>query len=88
VSLALFKTKVSGLRVNLSKSSILLVGQVDIVQILAGVLCCKITSFSITYLGLPLGAKFKEKALWDQSLGDLRKDCQVGRRLIFLKGED
>jgi len=54
---------VSGLRVNLTKSSILPVGQVDNVQTLAGVLGSKIDSFPLNYLDLPLGAKFKEKAL-------------------------
>ena len=52
---------VSGLRINLAKSSILPVGCVDNTQVLAGMLGCKIDSFPITYLGLPLGAKFKEK---------------------------
>jgi len=56
---------ISGLRINLTKSSILPVGELDNIQILAGVLGCKINSFPITYLGLPLGAKFKEKAIWD-----------------------
>jgi len=49
------------------------VGQVVNVQILAGVLSCKIDSFPITYLGLPLGAKFKEKALWDPVIGRFEK---------------
>ena len=56
---------VSDLRINLSKSSILPVGQLDNIQILAGVLDCKIESLPIAYLGLPLGATFKEKAIWD-----------------------
>jgi len=33
---------------------------------------CKIESLPITYLGLPLGAKFEEKAIGTLSLGDLR----------------
>ena len=55
---------VSGLRVNLSKSSILPVGQVDNIQLLAGILGCSIGSFPSSYLGLPLGAKFKDKSIW------------------------
>ena len=54
---------VSGLRVNLTKSFILSVGHLDNIQLLAGVLGCKIDVFPVTYLGLPLGAKFKEKAI-------------------------
>ena len=55
---------VSGLRVdNLAKSSILPVGQVDNIQFLAGVLGCTVDSFPAYYLGLPLGAKFKDKSI-------------------------
>ena len=56
---------VSSLRVNLSKSSILPVGQVDNLQLLAGVLGCSIDSLPSSYLGLPLGAKFKDKSIWE-----------------------
>ena len=56
---------VSGLRVNLSKSSILPVGQVDNIQLLAEILGCTIDSFPTSYLGLPLSAKFKDKPIWE-----------------------
>ena len=35
----------------------------------AGMLGCKIDSFPITYLGLPMGAKFKEEAIWEPVIG-------------------
>ena len=54
---------VYGLRVNLAKSSLLPVGEVDNIQLLAGVLGCSIGSYPSTYLRLPLGAKFNEKAI-------------------------
>ena len=56
---------VSGLRVNLSKSSISSVGQVDNIRLLAGILSCSIDSFPSSYLGLPLGAKFKDRSIWE-----------------------
>jgi len=56
---------VSGLRVNLAKSSILPTRHVDNIQLLAGVLGCNVDAFPTTYLGRPLGAKFKEKAIRD-----------------------
>ena len=56
---------VSGLRVNLSKSSISPVGQVDNILLLVGVLGCSIDSFPSSYLGLTLGAKFKDKSIWE-----------------------
>ena len=56
---------VFGLKVNLSKSSILPVGQVDNLHMLAGVLGCSIDSPPSSYLGLPLGARFKDKSIWE-----------------------
>ena len=54
---------VSGLRVKLTKSTILKVGQVDNIQLLVGVLGCTVNSFPTFYLVLPLGAKSKEKSI-------------------------
>jgi len=48
------------------------------------VLGCKIESLPITYLGLPLGATFIEKAIWDSVTGRLEKRL-LG---ICLKEED
>jgi len=56
---------VSGLRVNLSKRSILPVGQVDNIQLFAGVLGCSTNALPSSYLRLPLGAKFKDKSIWE-----------------------
>ena len=79
---------VSGLRVNLSKSSILPVGHVDNVQILAGVLGSKIDSFPLNYLGLPLGAKFKETAIWDPVIRRFEKRLSGWKAAYLSKGED
>ena len=40
------------------------VGQVVNIRLLAGVIGFPIDSFSTSYLGLPLGAKFKDKSIW------------------------
>jgi len=77
---------VSGLRINLSKSSILPVGQLDNIQILAGVLGYKIESLPLTYLGLPLGATFKEKAIWDSVIGRLEKRLSDWKAAYLFKG--
>ena len=47
----------------MAKSSIAVVGQVDNIPPLASVLGCTIDSFRTTYLGLRLGAKFREKSI-------------------------
>jgi len=41
------------------------VGQVDNILSLAGVLGCSIDSLPSSHLGLPLGAKFKDKSIWE-----------------------
>jgi hypothetical protein len=53
---------VSGLKVNLAKSVLVPVGEVSDVGALAEILGCEVGSLPITYLGMPLGAWFKDKA--------------------------
>ncbi len=48
--------EVSGLRVNLHKSEMVLVGDVPNLEELVAVLGCKLSALPMTYLGLPLGA--------------------------------
>ena len=55
----------SGLRINLNKSEIILIGPIDNVVELALELGCGIGSFPISYLGLPLGASHKVIGVWD-----------------------
>ena len=77
---------VLGLRINLAKSSILPMDSVDNIQILARLLGCKIDSFSLTYLGLPLGSKFNEKAIWDPVIGRLEKRLFGWKAAYLSKG--
>ena len=55
----------SGLRINLDKSSLLPVGRVENEENLALELGCKIGSLPTEYLRLPLGAKHKASSVWD-----------------------
>ena len=54
---------VTRLRVNLNKSEIAPIGIAPDVEELAAVLCCKVSSLPITFLGLPLGSIFKAHQL-------------------------
>ena len=54
-----------GLRINLEKSELLLVGRVENIRELAQEFGCKVGVFPSTYLGLPLGALFKSMVVWD-----------------------
>jgi hypothetical protein len=56
---------VFGLKVNLAKSVLVLVGNVKNVDGLAGILGCGTFSLPLKYLGLPLGAYYKVKSIWD-----------------------
>ena len=77
---------VSRLRINLAKSSILSVACVDNIQVLAVMLGCKIDSFPITYLGLPLGAKFKEKVICEPVIGRFEKRLSGWKDAYLSKG--
>ena len=62
-----------GLRINLDKSELILVGSVENVEKLAAALGCKVGSLSTTYLGLPLGAPHRSLVVWDGVEERMRK---------------
>ena len=55
----------SGLKINLEKSELILVGRVHNIGDLALELGCKVGNLRSRYLGLPLGAPFKFVEVWD-----------------------
>lgn len=56
---------ISGLPMNILKSTIYPVNEVSNLEELANTLGCNIGSFLSTYLGLPLGAKYKSIGIWN-----------------------
>lgn len=58
----------SGLRVNVEKSEIIPVGNVENIDALTTFFGCRTACLPSSYLGLPLGAKYKSKALWNPVL--------------------
>jgi hypothetical protein len=64
---------VSGLRINLEKSEIAPVGPIPNVDVLAQVLGGLIASLPMKYLGLPLGARYKSKEIWNPILEKMGK---------------
>ena len=52
----IFFEAITGLKVNVGKSEIVPIGEVGNLHVLACVLCCKVVSLPMTYLGMPLGA--------------------------------
>jgi hypothetical protein len=56
---------VSGLKVNLAKSLLVPIGNVDNVVKLASILGCSISSLPLKYLGMPFGTLHKATFTWD-----------------------
>ena len=56
---------VSGLKINLDKSELVPMGVVPNFEILVDVLGYKQGSLPMKYLGLSLGAKWKDRAVWN-----------------------
>jgi hypothetical protein len=54
-----------GLKINLAKSKLVLVCNVNNVDGLTRILECKVSYLPMKYLGLPLGASFKAKSIWN-----------------------
>nr|XP_016485156.1 PREDICTED: uncharacterized protein LOC107805603 [Nicotiana tabacum] len=72
LTLLIFES-LSGLHINMLKSIIYLVNEVPNLEELADLLCCKIGSLPTTYLGLPLGAKFKSVGIWGGIIEKMEK---------------
>ena len=77
---------VSGLKINLGKSELVLVGMVDNLDLLLIVLGCKQGTLPMKYLGLPLGAKFKDKAIWNPILEKIERRLAGWKHLYLSKG--
>jgi len=64
-SLFLLFEAASGLKVNLAKSNLIPVENVDQVERLADIIGCGIASLPAKYLGFPLRASYKSTHIWD-----------------------
>ena len=76
----------SGLRINLAKSEIILVGEVEEVDVLAVELGCRVGSLPSSYLGLPLGAPNKSLSAWDGVEERVRRRLALWKRQYISKG--
>jgi hypothetical protein len=84
--LFLLKWSVARLKVNLSKSALIPVDLRGEVDQLAGRLGCGIGDLSLKYLGLPLGASFKLKAMWADLEDLMARRLAPWKRLYLSKG--
>jgi hypothetical protein len=77
---------VSRLRINLGKSEIVPVGPVADVENLVQVLGGRIASLPMKYLGLPLGARYKSKDIWNPILEKMERRLAGWKRSYLSKG--
>jgi hypothetical protein len=85
-SVFLWFEAVSGLRINLGKSEMVPVGEVPHMEDLALILGCKVAPLPMKYLGLPLGAPFKAKLIWNPIIERMEKRLAGWKRLYLSKG--
>ena len=77
---------VSGLKINLDKSELVPVGVVPNFEMLVDALGCKQGSLPMKYLGLPLGAKWKDRAVWNPIIEKVERRLARWKRLYLSKG--
>ena len=77
---------VSGLKINLGKSELVLVGMVHNFDLLLNVLSCKQGTLPMKYLSLPLRSKFKDKTIWNPILEKIEQRLAGWKRLYLSKG--
>jgi hypothetical protein len=84
-SLFLLFEAVLGLKVNLVKSNLIPVGNVDQVERLADIIGCVIASLPAKYLGLPLGASYKSTHIWDGVIEKIEHRLASWKKVIPLQ---
>ena len=77
---------ITGLKVNLAKSEMVPIGEVENLQVLADILYCRIGKFPMTYLGIPLGSNFKALSIWNPIIEKMEKWLARWQRLYLSKG--
>jgi hypothetical protein len=77
---------VTGLWVNMAKSEMVPVGEVQNITDLADSLCYHIGVLPLSYLGMPLGASYKAVAVWNPILEKLERRLLGWQKLYLSKG--
>ena len=66
----------TGLKVNVGKSEIIPVGEVNNLAELASILQCRMGSLPMKYLEMPLGTSFKTASIWNPILEKKLSECK------------
>ena len=78
---------VIGLKVNVSKSEMVPIGEVNNVHALAEILGRRVGSLPMTYLGMPLGASHKSLSIWNPILERIEWKLSGWKKLYLSKGD-
>ena len=76
----------TGLKVNVGKSEIVPIGEVNNLDALANILHCRVGSLPMKYLGMPLGTSFKTASIWNPILEKMEKKLFGWKHLYLSKG--
>ncbi|RVX17793.1 hypothetical protein CK203_004242 [Vitis vinifera] len=76
----------SGLRINLAKSELIPIGEVEEIEEMVVELGCKVGALPSVYLGLPLGAHHKAISMWDGVEERMRRRLALWKRQYISKG--
>ena len=74
------------LKVNVGKSEIVLVGEVNNLDVLANILWHRVGNLPMKYLGMPLATSFKTASIWNPILEKTEKKLSGWKRLYLSKG--
>jgi len=77
---------VSGLKVNLAKSLLVPIGNVDNVAKFATILSCGTYSLPMKYLGMPLGVCDKATSIWDDIIVKMERCLANRKNVVFVQG--
>ena len=75
----------TGLRVNMSKSEMVPIGEVANLSSLAEILPCRIGTHPMTYLGMPLGSSFKALGVWNPIIEKVERRLAGWKKLHLSK---
>lgn len=77
---------VTGLLINLAKTKMFGVGDIQDLDSLAWILGCKMGNLPSTYLGMPLGASFKSKVIWNLVIERIEGRLESWKAFLLSKG--
>jgi hypothetical protein len=76
---------ITGLRVNMSKSEMMPIREVENLSSLADILSCRIGVLPMSYLGMPLGASYKAVGVWNPIIEKIERRLAGWQKLYLSK---